>query len=381
MWLEKKTDLDAMRHMKNYQTVISGFKTGNTDCKIISSVSPHWTTILWSPRIRVTATRVNNDQWIKSLKLQKFKLQKNDRITYPDESESITLTLNDVNFLASFLQFLQSEDIGDLKHWNFKNAIELSDFNNVNIDSLKNILNTWNINAEFINTIIEEWVTNRDVVWLSYRRKQLEVFHHLLNTPDYINTYKQTENELSDRATEEKVFQHFFQKNSRIFWYGLDYKYLSILQREATVWPANVWWTEQELLDFITSCNDYTVLVEIKKPSTSIFSAVQNRSWSWLLSSDFIWAISQVLEYKASAQLFLENPTNRIDSQWNQFDHYTLDPKSILIIGRREMLNWSSDLETRIKKRTFELYKRDSRNIDILTYDDLLDRARFIVGE
>ena len=32
-----------------------------------------------------------------------------------------------------------------------------------------------------------------------------------------------------------------------------------------------------------------------------------------------------------------------------------------------------------IKKKTFELYCRDSRNIKILTYDELYRRAKFIV--
>ena len=30
-------------------------------------------------------------------------------------------------------------------------------------------------------------------------------------------------------------------------------------------------------------------------------------------------------------------------------------------------------------KKTFELFRRDSRNVEIITYDELYDRARFIV--
>ena len=32
----------------------------------------------------------------------------------------------------------------------------------------------------------------------------------------------------------------------------------------------------------------------------------------------------------------------------------------------------------RIKKKTFELFRRDSRNIEIITYDELYERAKFI---
>ena len=40
---------------------------------------------------------------------------------------------------------------------------------------------------------------------------------------------------------------------------------------------------------------------------------------------------------------------------------------------------YENPLERQIKEKTFELYRRDSRNIKMLTYDELLERARFIV--
>jgi len=40
--------------------------------------------------------------------------------------------------------------------------------------------------------------------------------------------------------------------------------------------------------------------------------------------------------------------------------------------------NTKTDL---IKRKTFELYRRNSRNIEIITYDELLTRAKFIVND
>lgn len=34
-----------------------------------------------------------------------------------------------------------------------------------------------------------------------------------------------------------------------------------------------------------------------------------------------------------------------------------------------------------IKRITFELFRRDSRNVEILTYDELYNRAKFIVNQ
>ena len=38
-----------------------------------------------------------------------------------------------------------------------------------------------------------------------------------------------------------------------------------------------------------------------------------------------------------------------------------------------------SDKEKRVKLKTFELFRRDSRNVEIITYDELYERAKFIV--
>jgi hypothetical protein len=58
-----------------------------------------------------------------------------------------------------------------------------------------------------------------------------------------------------------------------------------------------------------------------------------------------------------------------------------VDPKAILIIGSDAAFNEDNDRERSIKYRTFELFRRDSRNIDILTFDELYERAEFIVGQ
>lgn len=45
----------------------------------------------------------------------------------------------------------------------------------------------------------------------------------------------------------------------------------------------------------------------------------------------------------------------------------------------RQLEASKNELEIEIKKKTFELFRNDSRNIEILTYDELYDRARYIV--
>lgn len=46
-----------------------------------------------------------------------------------------------------------------------------------------------------------------------------------------------------------------------------------------------------------------------------------------------------------------------------------------------ELENCENDREKEIQKKTLELFRSDSRNIEIITYDELFERAKFIVGE
>jgi hypothetical protein len=58
-----------------------------------------------------------------------------------------------------------------------------------------------------------------------------------------------------------------------------------------------------------------------------------------------------------------------------------IDSKVILLIGdlSREESNKTNDREWAYKLRTFELFRRDSRNIEIMTYDELYERAKYII--
>jgi hypothetical protein len=87
-------------------------------------------------------------------------------------------------------------------------------------------------------------------------------------------------------------------------------------------------------------------------------------------------SVSQILEHKASGLI-------RLDKQ--QFikgepvSQKAYDSKVILIIGDwKELENSSNTLEKEIKKKTLELFRRDSRNVEILTFDELFERACYI---
>lgn len=212
------------------------------------------------------------------------------------------------------------------------------------------------------------------------RRRQLRLFEYFLHDPANLQKYAKAQ-KLTD-TKDEKVWQHYFELNPWIFGYGLDYQYLNVLQREATIGGPTIGGTDQELIDFLMGTNEYTVLVEIKTAETPLMAASKNRSNSWRLSNELIHAQSQILEQRASFQAYADaNPGKLFTKDGQRIHQNTLNPRVILVIGRSSTLGEAdSEIEREIKKRTFELYRRELHNVTILTYDDLLERARHILA-
>ncbi len=69
-----------------------------------------------------------------------------------------------------------------------------------------------------------------------------------------------------------------FKRNSWIFGYGLDYRFLSILQKEASVSSVDLDGKNEVKADFLLGDNNFTVIVELKRPDTSLFEKDKNRS-------------------------------------------------------------------------------------------------------
>lgn len=175
----------------------------------------------------------------------------------------------------------------------------------------------------------------------------------------------------------ERVWQAFFERNEWIFGYGLKYRYLSILQREAHVSGTNLDGTNGVISDFLLSDTRFTKLVELKTPDTPIFRSARNRSDAWGLSMDLTDSVSQILTQKASWELEGSSPTYLQDG--SRLREASYDVECILVIGRQSSIT-GNDRDRAMKRKTLELYRRNLRNIDIVTFDELLERARFIVS-
>ncbi len=236
-----------------------------------------------------------------------------------------------------------------------------------------------NEGAEMVKEILDNGlITSQDIVNTGYRKQQLEIFRKLLDE----NKLKEYKESIGKPNTKDEIaWQHFFYKNQWIFGYGFDYRFQGVLQKEFYASDTNADGSSSVITDFLIGDNQFVTFVELKLPTTKLFGKEKNRSNSWRLSNSLIDSVSQILEQKASGQIKVEITKDLINDDGEPITQNAYDSKTILVIGNWEELEADGEtFETRkIKKKTFELFRRDSRNVKIITYDELYERASFIV--
>lgn len=310
--------------------------------------------------------------------IQRFIVDENND-TKPVKDTSFSFSQEEFTALLKFLSDLKFLDFTDKNRFvvegkripNHKILLNLSkpDPNKVLVDkNLADIVEKLkeledSEREHLLETLKNNVLTKEDLDILSGRKDGLSEFQKKLGL---------------EKQPSEKDWQKFFKENSWIFGYGLDYKFLNILQREASVSSTDVDGTNQVNSDFLLADNNFTVLVELKRPDTSLFEKEKNRSESWRLSKDLTYAVSQILSQKAEWEIKAQSQNFREGGEL--ITQTTIDPKTILVIGNTEQFS-GTNKEDLIKKKTFELYRRNLRNIEIVTFDELLERAQFIVSD
>ena len=312
-------------------------------------------------RDQIKALVYGNDPKLLQLTLQRFRTDTGN----PYRADAFSFRQSEFIELIEFLKIIKFLDLSNKDNFNIlqsdigtkKVLVDIADKEIINV--IKNY--SGEKREQFLNLLRNQNITKEDLDILSGRKSGLDDFRKALND--------------NNNWTEPK-WQQFFENNTWIFGYGLDYRFLQILQRESSISNVDLNGKNTVKTDFLMGDKNFTVIVELKKPTTSLFEKEQDRSESWRLSKDLTYAISQILSQKAEWQLKSEK--ENFDNKGNLINQRTFDPKTILIIGLSEQFS-GDDRISKIKAKTFELYRRNMRNIEIFTYDELLERAQFIV--
>ncbi|MBO6584748.1 MAG: DUF4263 domain-containing protein [Gracilimonas sp.] len=183
---------------------------------------------------------------------------------------------------------------------------------------------------------------------------------------------------------DEQWWQKYFEKNTWIFGYGLNYRFLHLLEDQPDYGGRGYTGKGSQKGDFLMNTEAkvrFTVLVEIKKPDTPFFQKnskkelKRHRNGALLLHDELTGGVSQL---QSNCHRWYTEGSKRTDDfeQLTSQEIFTYQPKGILVIGDTNQLQESVDARS-----TFELYRRNLSNPEIITFDELYERAKFIVNQ
>jgi hypothetical protein len=183
---------------------------------------------------------------------------------------------------------------------------------------------------------------------------------------------------LPNHSTNEEWWQNFFEQNKWIFGYGLNYQILRQEQAQPHYGGTRVEGTGGQRGDMLAATDgdaSFTVLVEIKTPATQLLQGTSEvRNGAWSLSKNLTDAVSQIsANIETWQSRGATTPENRDRLENNGI--FTVQPKGIIVIGRLNEISTE-----RNKRESFQRFRKLVHGIDILTFDELFERAKYIVA-
>jgi Domain of unknown function (DUF4263) len=237
-------------------------------------------------------------------------------------------------------------------------------------------------NEELFAEVLKSELTKQDVVAVGYRKRQLQEFNQLLTDPGYFAEVK-----IEKKCADEAVWQQYFEKNPWIFGYGLSYIPLSGLNEkklEQVVHGYTVADHGKRIDALLRTRGVISSLcfVEIKTHNTALLQNQPYRSGCWAPSNELSGAISQVQGTVALAAESIRAKLSPTDSAGNPTGEEVFNylPKSFLVVGSLEQFVAEHGVNQE-RYRSFELLRRNTNSPEVITFDELYQRARFIVQQ
>ncbi|MBA2720506.1 MAG: DUF4263 domain-containing protein [Chloroflexi bacterium] len=194
------------------------------------------------------------------------------------------------------------------------------------------------------------------------RVEALEVFeaHIRPATPDLVWT--------------EPQWKDYFKRNEWIFGHNLDFQFLNDEMPEAYVGGRRPSGGGSQIADHIMGTGgdwSFAVLVEIKRPNTRLLGA-HIREGTCRIHGDLSEGVAQA---QSNCQALIAVSTTGAGAlEFNEREMTVADPRGIVVIGD------TNQFENAAQRQTFQRYRHNLWNPTIMTYDELLNRAKFQVA-
>jgi hypothetical protein len=237
--------------------------------------------------------------------------------------------------------------------------------------------------AESFRALIEGDAKAVDVVAVAHRRAVVTEFRLLLDDSDHFNSVLAAQKANST----EGVWQEFFESNPWLLGLGLSTQLFTgwdaeRLEQVVTGYSVTGPGKRTDALMRTSGAAQFLVFAEIKHHRTSLLGK-EYRSGCFSPSDEMSGAVAQSQGTVQLAQEHMGVILRKNDQGVSlpESDVYTYRPRSFVVAGRMDELLGEAGGVHQGKLRSFELFRRNLHEPEVITFDELLARAEAIVGE
>lgn len=163
----------------------------------------------------------------------------------------------------------------------------------------------------------------------------------------------------------EDCWQAFFHENPFVLNLAFGYPVIKV-QDQASVGGRKLSGSGEKITDFLVrnSLTNNTAIIEIKTPQAELLNKVPFRNGVYTPSAELSGSINQALDQKYQFQSQIAQI--KINSRIYDIESYSIH--CCLIIGTTP----SGD----DRQKSFELFRRNSKDVEIFTFDELLEKLK-----
>lgn len=223
----------------------------------------------------------------------------------------------------------------------------------------------WTLDVELLtnkaNTIYESFEYSVNILTDLFRKVELSL-SGLDNFLNVVEIWNKNQNE-----KDEKFWQKLIKENAWLISLAFNQP-LFIFKDEGYLGGKSIGNIKGKVVDFVyrNKLTNNIALIEIKTPLSKMVGGKYRDSHS--LSRELTGSMNQILRYKdvLTKEFYVLKGNSNEDFEF-------FNTKGIVIIGKVNDLDQS-------QRRTFELYRNELRNIDIIGFDELVEKVFMVLN-
>lgn len=325
-------------------------------------------------RQEIKAKFYEDTRGVTTLQIQKYTIESGT-----PHNTYFTFTGNELSTLYNFLRNIEFLPIKD------EHGTKLDDkFVESIVLTKEQALLLLSQQPQLLDELVRHQITAQDVAVLGHRRKQITEFECLLVDDAHFSKRKA---ELGQGKKNEDVWQDFFERNTWIFGYGLNYFLNSPLDNEKLeqVVKGHDLTGSGKRVDALLKTQGLISALsfgEIKTHKTDLLKQVSTayRKECWQISDQLAGGIAQVQRAVQVSLTNIRSKTELKDSSGAPTGEqlFLYQPKSFIVVGSLAEFQTDHGINEE-RYSSFELFRRNTLAPEIITFDELYERARFIV--